>query len=206
MDTGRQKRNGETGKGRNGEKTSPIRRFPNSPINLIYCGLLAACWLMLTAGCQRESTPPQPPASEAKKAISKPAPPVAEVKEEEKKIEEVVIDTKQRNPFRPFIIKTTEKAAIVIPKTPLQKYELEELKLIAIIWGIENPIAMVETPDGKGYSVRRGDLIGNRDGKVRRIEKNKVIVEERLTEASGEVSTSEFVIQLPLAKGEEEIR
>jgi len=31
-------------------------------------------------------------------------------------------------------------------------------------------------------------------------------VEERLTEASGEVSTSEFVIQLPLAKGEEEIR
>ena len=93
-----------------------------------------------------------------------------------------------------------------MPKTPLQKYEVEQLKLVAIIWGINSPIAMVEAPDGKGYKLKKGDLIGNRDGKVKRIEKDRVVVEEQSTETSGEIRVSEFEIKLPLPAGEEEIR
>src|SRR3989337_1069997 len=43
----RQKGNGETGKGRNGEKTSPILRFSGSPIRL---HLILFCILLFT-GC-----------------------------------------------------------------------------------------------------------------------------------------------------------
>jgi len=208
MNTGRQKRNGEIEKGRKGEKISPVPRFTDSPIHLICCILLTTYCLLLTSGCQKESTPPQPPAPEVKKEAPKPTPlpPAAEVKEEDKEKEEVAIDVRQRNPFKPFIMKMTERPAVVTPKTPLQKYEVEQLKLIAIIWGMDTSVAMVETPDGKGYSIRKGDFIGNRDGRVKRIEKNRVIIEERLTETGGEVLTNELVIQLPLGKGEEELQ
>lgn len=171
-----------------------------------YCLLITAYCLLFFNGCQ-QSTPPQPPAQQAKKEAPKPvaAPPAIEIKEETKK-EETAITAKQRNPFKSFIVKVTEKPTVAVPKTPLQRYELEQLKLVAIIWGVNSPIAMVEAPDGKGYSIKKGDLIGNRNGKVRRIEKDRVVVEERFAEASGEVITNEFLIKLPLPKGEEESR
>jgi len=146
--------------------------------------------------------------AQTKKEVPKPeaAPPVAEAKKEEKappKADEV---KPQRNPFKTFIVKATERPSVVAPKTPLQRYELEQLKLVAIMWGINSPAAMVETPDGKGYSIKKGYLIGNREGRVKRIEKDRVIVEERFTEAGGEVVTNEFEIKLPMPKGEEELR
>ena len=166
---------------------------------------LASC-LLLLAGCQ-QGTPPQPPVQQVKKEAPKiaAAPPAVEIKEETKK-EETASVAKQRNPFKSFIVKVTEKPTVAVPKTPLQRYELEQLKLVAVIWGVNSPIAMVEAPDGKGYSIKKGDLIGNRNGKVRRIEKDRVVVEERFAEASGEVITNEFLIKLPLPKGEEELR
>lgn len=174
-----------------------------------FCSLLIAFLCSLFAvftGCQQAPPPPQAPAaSQAKKEAPKPAaaPVPSETKEEKKP--EAAVDIKQKNPFKPFIAKA-EKLAVVVPKTPLQKYELEQLKVVAIIWGLDGSIAMVEAPDGKGYSVKRGDLIGNRDGRVKRIEKDKIVVEERFTEAGGEVTTSEFELKLPLPKGEEEFK
>ncbi|MDP2681577.1 MAG: pilus assembly protein PilP [Deltaproteobacteria bacterium] len=161
----------------------------------------------MCVGCQ-QGAPPQPPAAEVKKEAPKPetVPIAGEAKKEEKappKADEV---NPQRNPFKTFIVKATERPSVVAPKTPLQRYELEQLKLVAIMWGINSPAAMVETPDGKGYSIKKGYLIGNREGRVKRIEKDRVIVEERFTEARGEVVTNEFEIKLPLPKGEEELR
>ncbi|MBI5874455.1 MAG: pilus assembly protein PilP [Deltaproteobacteria bacterium] len=166
---------------------------------------LCSLFTVLT-GCQQAPPPPQAPvASQAKKEAPKPAAslPAAEVKEGKK--EDAATDVKQKNPFKPFITKLTEKAAVV-PKTPLQKYELEQLKLVAVMWGMNGSFAMVEAPDGKGFSIKKGDLIGSRDGRVKRIEKDRVVVEERFTEAGGEVTTSEFEIKLPLPKGEEELK
>ena len=183
-------------------------------MRLVLFLLVTVHWSLFTilTGCQQEGAPPQPPAIQAKKEAPKPeaAPPVAETKKEETKEEKSppkADEVKpQRNPFKTFIVKATERPAVVAPKTPLQRYELEQLKLVAIMWGLNSPAAMVETPDGKGYSIKKGDLIGNREGRVKRIEKDRVIVEERFTEAGGEVITNEFEIKLPLPKGEEELR
>ena len=43
---------------------------------------------------------------------------------------------------------------------PLQRVGLTEVSLIGIIWGGFGFTAMVQTPDGKGYAVRRGTRIG----------------------------------------------
>jgi len=167
---------------------------------------LLFCILFFT-GCQ-QGAPPEPPAAQVKKETAKPevAPPVAETKKEEAKEAKETEAKPPRNPFKTFIVKATDRSATAVPKTPLQKHELEQLKLVAIIWGVNSPAAMVETPDGKGYSIKKGDLIGNREGRVKRIERDRVIVEERFTEAGGEVITNEFEIKLPLPKGEEELR
>ena len=206
MHTGRQKRNGETGKGRNGGKISPILRFSDSPIHLICCLLLTAYCLLFFAGCQQGSPPPQPPAAQqaAKESLKPATTPSPAVETKEGKKEEVASsDIKKRNPFKPFLTDLKEKKAVV-PTTPLQKYELDQLKLVAVVWGVNGSVAMVEAPDGKGYSVKRGDLIGRRGGRVKRIEKNMVVVEEKFTEATGEGITNEFTIKLPLPKEEEE--
>src|SRR3990172_7547070 len=165
---------------------SEVRSQESGVRMVLFCILASVFCILSLTGCQ-QSTPPQPPAEQTKK-------------------EETAITAKQRNPFKSFIVKVTEKPTVAVPKTPLQRYELEQLKLVAIIWGVNSSIAMVEAPDGKGYSIRKGDLIGNRNGKVRRIEKDRVVVEERFAEASGEVTTNEFLIKLPLPKGEEEVR
>ncbi|MBI3398053.1 MAG: pilus assembly protein PilP [Deltaproteobacteria bacterium] len=133
------------------------------------------------------------------------ASPVVETKKEEKK-EETAVEVKQRNPFKPFITKATERVTVIVPKTPLQKYDVEQLKLVAIIWGVDNPMAMVEAPDGKGYRIKKGNLIGNKDGRVKRIEKDKIVIEEKFAEPGGEIKTNEFEIKLPLSKGEEELQ
>ncbi len=173
--------------------------------SLVTLCLVTLCML---AGCQQEGAPPQPPAAEVKKEAPKSevVPVAGEAKKEEKappKADEV---KSQRNPFKTFIVKSTDRPPVVTPKTPLQRYELENLKLVAIMWGINSPVAMVEAPDGKGYKIKKGDLVGSREGRVKRIEKDRVIVEERFTEASGEVVTNEFEIKLPLPKEEEGLR
>ena len=186
----------------------PVTSHKTKNSSLVTLYLAALCLMTLCVGCQQEGAPPQRPAAEVKKEVPKPetVPIAGEAKKEEKappKADEV---KSQRNPFKTFIVKSTDRPTVVTPKTPLQRYELDQLKLVAVMWGINSPVAMVEAPDGKGYKIKKGDLIGSREGRVKRIEKDRVIVEERFTDASGEVVTNEFEIKLPLPKGEEELR
>ncbi len=109
----------------------------------------------------------------------------------------------RRDPFKPFITKTTVKEEKKRPLSPLQKYSIGQLKLVAIIWGIRSPRAMVEVPEGKGYIVKRGSLIGNRNGRVIRILKDKIIIRERFRDAFGEIKTNDITLELPKEEGEE---
>jgi type IV pilus assembly protein PilP len=189
---------------------SGVRNQESGVRMILFCILASIFSILSLAGCQQDSQPPQPQphaAQQVKKEAAKPIDiisPVVEKKEDKK--EEAAVEVRQKNPFKPFITKTTEKVSVVVPKTPLQKYELDQFKLIAIMWGMNGSIAMIEAPDGKGYSIKKGDLVGSRDGRVKRIEKNKIVVEEKFTEASGETTSNEFEIKLPLPKGEEELR
>jgi type IV pilus assembly protein PilP len=102
----------------------------------------------------------------------------------------------ERNPFKPFTASVGGRK-VVQPRTPLQRYQVGQLKLVAVIWGIDPPVGMLETPEGKGFVVRRGDLVGDRNGKVARVKRDRVVVVERYKDLSGRFVTKKMEIKLP---------
>jgi len=83
-----------------------------------------------------------------------------------------------------------------VPQTPLQKYEISQLKLVAIITGSAGNIALVEDQAGKGYFLKKGTEIGKNDGKVKQILKDKVIIEEVYEDVFGQKKISEISLSL----------
>ena len=76
---------------------------------------------------------------------------------------------------------------------PLLRVGLPELSLIGIIWGGFGYTAMVETPDGKGYAVRKGTRIGGNHGVVSQISEKGLVVSERFTDVYGKEQEREHV-------------
>ncbi|MGH7233230.1 MAG: pilus assembly protein PilP [Nitrospiraceae bacterium] len=86
---------------------------------------------------------------------------------------------------------------------PLQRIGLTELNLIGIIWGGFGYSAMVQAPDGKGYTVRQGTRIGPNNGTVSSITENAIIVHERFTDVYGNKQVREYVKLLHAKEGSE---
>ena len=80
---------------------------------------------------------------------------------------------------------------------PLCKWELEQLKLVAVISGVSNPLAMVEDPNGRGYIVRRGTFVGKRNGKVTQIQAGELVVTEIYKDQMGKPHVNPVPIKLP---------
>jgi len=125
---------------------------------------------------------------------------VAEKKEQEKKGEEEYSynPVGKPDPFKPFIQLTSAKGGSSrgAPLTPLQKYDISQLKLVAIISSPEGNIALVEDVTGKGYFLKKGTWVGKNDGKVTKVLKDKVIVEEVYQDIFGQTKTNEISIIL----------
>jgi type IV pilus assembly protein PilP len=80
---------------------------------------------------------------------------------------------------------------------------LTELNLIGIVWGGFGYSAMVQTPDGKGYTVKPGTRIGPNNGVVTAITENAVIVQERFADVYGNKQVREYVKRLHTKEGPE---
>lgn len=85
------------------------------------------------------------------------------------------------------------------PMTPLERVDLSQLKLTAIIRTPSGFKAMVEESTGKGYIVGVGTYMGIHSGKVVNILKDRVVVEEEVEDALGNVANrnSELKFQKP---------
>ncbi len=103
----------------------------------------------------------------------------------------------KRDPFRSFTsIEVVRPDSIVASE--LQSWELDQLDLVAILWGIDAPVAMVEDPKGKGHVIRHGDLIGKKWGKVTQIRSDEVIVTEEFRDPiENRPITNEYSMKLP---------
>ncbi|MBN2645150.1 MAG: pilus assembly protein PilP [Desulfuromonadaceae bacterium] len=88
------------------------------------------------------------------------------------------------------------------PLTPLQTFGLQELRLIAIILGKNEPTAMVVAPDKKAYTLTIGVKVGRNNGVVKDITATEIIVEERYRDFSGATRTEMKSITLPHGEGE----
>jgi len=89
----------------------------------------------------------------------------------------------RRDPFKPLI----EKKALIVKKTdrrpekikgPMERFELSQFRLMAIMIVKGSPRAMVKAPDGKSYTVQVDDYIGMNGGQVKNIETKVLAVDE----------------------------
>jgi len=126
---------------------------------------------------------------------------VGEKKEPEKEEAEYSYNPAGKpDPFKPFI-QSASRGSKTVPSTPLQKFDISQLKLVAIITTSDGNIALVEDATGKGYFLKKGTWIGKNDGKVTKILKDTVIIQEVYQDIFGQTKTNE--ISLFLHKVEE---
>jgi len=143
-------------------------------------------------GASQKPVPKPPPKAIPQKDTSSPAPALDEERDY------VYDPIGKRDPFQPFIATQTPvtPAGEELPVTPLQQYDLSQLKLVAILVGTGEGKAMVEDAEGKGYIVEKGIYVGRNFGKVKAVLKDRVVIEERYKDYMGEVKTKEIVLQL----------
>lgn len=84
----------------------------------------------------------------------------------------------KRDPFLSPFYRQPEQAAPEEAKTPLQRFDLGQLKLVGVILENEEPKALIEDSGGLGYIVTKGTPIGSKGGVIKAIEPKRVVVEE----------------------------
>ena len=89
------------------------------------------------------------------------------------------------------------------PLTPLEQIDLSQLQLVAILQTQSGNKAMVEDATGKGYVLTPGTFIGINSGKVTKILKDVVIVEEETEDFLGKVTTNTRELKLQKPFGDE---
>ncbi len=92
----------------------------------------------------------------------------------------------RRDPFRSIITASPKRPTGVNELPPLQRNRVSDLRLQGIIWGSYGPKAIVNTPDGKGYTVGIGTKVGFNHGVISEITPKKVVVEETVLNIFGE--------------------
>lgn len=161
---------------------------------------------LLVAGCGQEA-PPTPPPTPVGKKVEAPMPKAdAKPLPTEQQLEEArpvfsYDPSARRDPFVPLI--ETKKPVITSdePLTPLQQVELGELRLVGVITGKGDPMAMVSAPGGKSYILKKGVKVGRNNGVVIGVDAEGVSVREKYYDFVGEVRENLQKIQLPKREG-----
>jgi type IV pilus assembly protein PilP len=128
---------------------------------------LASC---LVLGCDssdavisNNGAPPPPPATGAV-ASSGATPAHAETIVRAYRDSDFVESEQNRDPFRNYANELRVKAPVVAQRLVLMPDTgIDEMRLIAIISGIEQPRAMIVDQRGVGYVTTRGDFVGKAD-------------------------------------------
>ncbi len=95
-----------------------------------------------------------------------------------------------------------KKAKRRIPRTPLEKIDISQMKLTAIIQSHRGYIGMVEESSGKGYVVSTGTFIGLNGGRIKKILKDRLVIEEETEDAFGKMRVREIEVRLFKPAGE----
>jgi Tfp pilus assembly protein PilP len=111
---------------------------------------------------------------------------------------ELTVKAKKRNPFANYVvsIKGPEKPKV---KGPLECCDIPVFKLLAVVISPDKTFALLQSPDNKRYIVRKGDVIGTRDGKIVKFSQRSITIKELVPEEPGRPATAiETELKLPL--------
>ena len=128
---------------------------------------------------------------------------VKKAKEQEEEEEKYSYNpNNKRDPFQSFLLSSGSSSLVDnIPRTPLQKYEVNQYMLTGIIWGIDRPRALVEDPQGDGHVVEIGTYVGTKWGKVETIEEGIVTITEELQTVDGQLVVKKQELRLNVTGG-----
>jgi type IV pilus assembly protein PilP len=146
------------------------------------------------AGCG-EDVPPPPPAAPRTQAAAAPKEQAAETSVAGPTYVYNYNPVGKRDPFRSPVAdlgsEANQNSQQMACGEPLCQWDIDQLRLVAVVTGDANPMAMVEDPMGRGHIVRRNTRLGRQGGKVTQILRDEVIVTEVIT-------TPERVISNPV--------
>jgi type IV pilus assembly protein PilP len=105
----------------------------------------------------------------------------------------------KRDPFRSFLaeVESTGRGVASRCPTPLGRFEIDQVRLVAVVTGLDDPVAMVEAPNGVGYSLRRGACVGRNGGVVAAVRSGEVVISEWAIRADGTRDKTQTVLRLP---------
>ncbi len=113
------------------------------------------------------------------------------------------------DPFVPLFQEKSEETPVAkqkrrkrIPRTPLERIALNQLKLTGIILSSSGARAMLEEASGRGYVVTKGTPVGKNWGKVVEILKDRIIIEEEVEDLLGKVSLQKKEMKIQRPPGE----
>ena len=105
----------------------------------------------------------------------------------------------KRDPFLSPFYRPPEQTVPEETKTPLQRFDLGQFKLVGVILEDQEPKALIEDSGGLGYIVTRGTPIGSKGGVIKAIESKRVVVEEYETDFYGKRQAQERELLLFVA-------
>ncbi len=163
-------------------------------VKSLFTVILGLAFVML-GGCKGKASQPKPVAEKAKPAVSAPATPVIEEPKVEKEV--FVYEQKgRRDPFLSLVKISKEKPKRVAGMKPIENYDVDEIKLVAILWDSKEYYALITLPDNKSYTIRKGMTLGLYGGKVEDITKNMVLIREHVKDYRGQLKTKDTILKL----------
>lgn len=111
-----------------------------------------------------------------------------------------------RDPFSSYLsrVSTSGKSALMENKfllsnrerEPLESYDLDSLKLVAIFSMGGERVAMVEDTANKGYVIHRGNYLGKNNGKIEKITGDTVFLVEQVLDPAGDIIDRQVTLTL----------
>ena len=106
----------------------------------------------------------------------------------------------KRDPFQKYMGESVQEVAL--PRSPLEQFSLAQLKVTAIVSGISAPRALVLAPNNETFIVRKDMRIGTNRGRIARITRRAIHVEEEYRDPTGKLVVRESV--MPIRDKQEE--
>ena len=108
------------------------------------------------------------------------------------------------DPFTPLAVVDEKPPPPPEELPPLQKLELSQIKLVAVVIADEKTRALVEDSTGMGYIIRMGTEIGppQKNGKVIEIEPDKVVIAQETKDYMGNMKEQKYELKLHPIEGE----
>jgi type IV pilus assembly protein PilP len=159
--------------------------------------ILTGCLLLIIFGCSEESAPVVTKPTAQKVPTEKAT--VAAVKSVKEDSAEVFVYNSigRRDPFESLLKEEAEARESSVPRTPLEKFDLGQFRVQAILVGKGAPRAMVSAPDGKNYILKPGLKIGKNNGLIKDITRSAIIVEESTVDLTGKLTMGIQYLSIP---------